>query len=114
VLFKEYKSIGVYTFNQGRHKLTNNILFNNYSALNLINEILKLESSTFIKATKTEIVESSLGALPILRHRTYILKGILNRVSNNSKRDLILKNIIVVKGFYINIISKAKLLLIGV
>ena len=60
---------------------------------------------------KTKIVKSSLGALPILRHKTYILRGILNRANNNSKRDLILKNVVIVKGFYINIISKAKLLL---
>jgi hypothetical protein len=114
VLFKEYKSIGVYAFNQGRHKLTNSTLFNNYSALNLINKILKLKPGTFIKAIKTETIKSGLGALSILRHRTYILKGILNRASSNSKRDLILKNIAVVKGFYTNIISKAKLLLIEV
>jgi hypothetical protein len=82
--------------------------------LNLINKILKLKPSTFIKAIKIEIVKSGLGALPILKHRTYILRGILNKASNNSKRDLILKNIAVVKGFYTNIISKAKLLLIGV
>jgi hypothetical protein len=63
---------------------------------------------------KTKIVKSSLGALPILRHRTYILRGILNKANNNSKRDLILKNIAIVKGFYINIISKAKLLLVRV
>jgi hypothetical protein len=114
VLFKEYKSAGVYAFNQGHHKLTNSTLFDNCGALNLINKILKLESGTFIKATKTETVKSGLGALPILRHRTHILKGILNRASSNNKRDLILKNIAVVEGFYTNIISKAKLLLAGV
>jgi len=75
---------------------------------------LKLELSTFIKAIKIEIVKSGLGALPIFGHRTYILRGILNRANSNSKKDLILKNIIVVKGFYINIISKAKLLLVRV
>jgi hypothetical protein len=114
VLFKEYKSIGVYAFNQGRYKLTDSTLFNNCDTLNLINKILKLKSNTFIKAIRIKIVESGLDALSILRHRTYILRRILNRASNNSKRDLILKNIIVVKGFYINIISKAKLLLIKV
>ena len=82
--------------------------------LNLINKILKLKPSTFIKAIKTKTIKSGLGALFILRHRTYILKRILNRANNNSKRDLILKNIVVIKGFYINIISKAKLLLIKV
>jgi hypothetical protein len=75
---------------------------------------LKLKPSTFIKAIKTEIIKSSLGALPIFRYKTYILRGILNRASNNSKRDLILKNIVIVKGFYTNIIFKAKLLLVRV
>jgi hypothetical protein len=75
---------------------------------------LKLKPSTFVKAIKTEIVKSGLGALPILKYGTYILRGILNRASSDSKRDLILKNIAVVKGFYTNIISKAKLLLVGV
>jgi hypothetical protein len=63
---------------------------------------------------KTEIVKSGLGALLILRYGTYILKGILNKAGNNNKRDLILKNVVVVKGFYTNIISKAKLLLVRV
>jgi hypothetical protein len=111
VLFKEYKSVRVYAFNQGRYKLANSTLFNNCNTLNLVNKISKLKPSTFIKAIKTEIVKSGLGALPILRHKTYILRGILNKASSNSKRDLILKNIVVVKGFHTNIISKAKLLL---
>jgi hypothetical protein len=114
MLFKEYESVGIYAFNQGCHKLADSTLFNNYSALNLINEISKLKPSTFIKAIKTETVKSGLGALSILRHGTHMLKGILNGASSNSKRDLILKNIVVVEGFYTNIISKAKLLLIGV
>jgi hypothetical protein len=59
--------------------------------LNLINKILKLKANTFIKAIKIEIVKSSLSALLILKYKTYILKGILNKVNNNSKRDLILK-----------------------
>jgi hypothetical protein len=75
---------------------------------------LKLKLSTFIKAIKTEIVKSGLDTLPILKYRTYILREILNKASSNNKRDLILKNIIIIKGFYINIISKAKLLLVRV
>jgi hypothetical protein len=59
-------------------------------------------------------VESGFSNLPILSYRTYILRGILNRVSNSNKRDLILNNIAIVKGFYTNIISKAKLLLVSI
>jgi hypothetical protein len=82
--------------------------------LNLVNKILKLKLSTFVKVIKTETVESGSGNLPILSYRTYILRGILNRASGSSKRDLVLNNIAIVKGFYTNIVSKAKLLLVGV
>jgi hypothetical protein len=82
--------------------------------LNLVNKILKLKLNTFIKAIKIKIVKSGLGALLILKHKTYILKRILNKANSNNKRNLILKNIIIVKGFYTNIIFKAKLLLIKV
>jgi hypothetical protein len=82
--------------------------------LNLINKILKLKLDTFVKVTKIEIVESGSSNLPILSYRTYILKGILNRANSSSKRDLVLNNIAIVKGFYTNIISKAKLLLASI
>jgi hypothetical protein len=82
--------------------------------LNLVNKILKLKLGTFIKVIKIEIVKSGSSNLLILSYKTYILRGILNKASNSSKRDLILNNIAIVKGFYTNIISKAKLLLAGV
>jgi hypothetical protein len=82
--------------------------------LNLINKILKLKLGTFIKVIKIKTVESSFSNLPILSYKTYILRGILNKANNSSKRDLILNNITIVKGFYINIVFKAKLLLISV
>jgi hypothetical protein len=63
---------------------------------------------------KIEIVESGFSNLLIFSYKTYILRGILNKASNNSKRDLILNNIAIVKRFYINIVSKAKLLLISI
>jgi hypothetical protein len=63
---------------------------------------------------KIEIVESGFSNLPILSYKTCVLKGILNRASNSSKRDLVLNNIAIVKGFYTNIVSKAKLLLVGI
>jgi hypothetical protein len=82
--------------------------------LNLINKILKLKLGTFVKVIKIEIVESSFSNLPIFGYKTYILRGILNRVSSSSKRDLVLNNIAIVKGFYTNIVSKAKLLLVSI
>jgi hypothetical protein len=82
--------------------------------LNLINKILKLKPSTFVKIIKIKIVKSGFSNLLILSYKTYILKGILNRANSSSKRDLILNNIAIVKRFYTNIVSKAKLLLVGI
>ena len=42
--------------------------------------------------------------LPILKRRERVLKKILNSLNSKNIVDLKLKNIIVVKGFYINII----------
>ena len=43
----------------------------------------------------------------MISYNTRIIKGILN--NENNKRDLILRNIIVIKGFIINIISETLL-----
>jgi hypothetical protein len=63
---------------------------------------------------RTETVESGSGILSILGHGTRVLRGIFNGASGNSKKDLVLNNVAIVKGFHTNIISEAKLLLAGV
>ncbi len=47
--------------------------------------------------------------LLILGYKTYIIKRTLNNALGLIIIDLILKNIIIVKGFYINIILEAYL-----
>jgi hypothetical protein len=39
-----------------------------------------------------------------------VLKGLLNRARSKGIKDLTLIDIAVIKGFYINIVSKARLL----
>jgi hypothetical protein len=78
--------------------------------LNLVNKITKLESGIFVKVIKTETVKSGFRNLSIFGHDTYILRGIFNRASGNNKRDLVLNNVAIVEGFYINIVFEAKLL----
>ena len=77
---------------------------------NLVNEITKLKPSTFVKVIRIKIIKSGFKNLFIFSHGTYILRGIFNKISGNNKRDFVLNNIIIVEGFYINIVSKAKLL----
>jgi hypothetical protein len=46
----------------------------------------------------------------IIKYSTYIIKNKVNRLIKLYTKDLILYNIIVIKGFYINIISKTCLI----
>ena len=54
-------------------------------------------------------MKAGITSLPIIRHNTHIIKNVVNRPAGPRTKDLILYNIIVIKGFYINIISKARL-----
>ena len=43
-------------------------------------------------------------SLPILRRKEKVLKKVLNSLNSKNIIDLKLKNIVIIKGFYINII----------
>ena len=43
----------------------------------------------------------------IIKYSTYIIKNIINKLAGLYTKDLILYNIIIIKEFHINIISKA-------
>jgi hypothetical protein len=73
----------------------------------LVNSKDLINSSTFIKAKINNYIEAGITSLPIIRHSTHIIKNIINRPAGLYTKDLILYNIIVIKGFHINIISEA-------
>ena len=54
-------------------------------------------------------MKAGITSLPIIRRGTYIIKNVVNRPAGPRTKDLILYNIIVIKGFHVNIISKARL-----
>ena len=72
--------------------------------MHLVNNKDLLVPSTFVLFKNNNIVQVGSFSLPILRHREKVLKKILNGLNNKNIIDLKLKNIIVIKGFYINII----------
>jgi hypothetical protein len=90
-----------------RHLLSASILLNNYSVIHLVNskDLLKLRS--FVKALFNKCVEARSSSLPILGYSTRVIKKAINRAASPNIKDLRLFNIIVIKGFYINIVSKA-------
>ena len=99
---------GVYaTLNFSRYPLFISTLLDNYSAIYLVNskELLKLGS--FIKVAYNKCVKAGSFSFPILRYNKRVIKKVLNNIISLNSEDLILSDIIIVKGFYINIISEA-------
>ena len=72
--------------------------------MHLVNNKDLLVLSTFVLFKNNNIVQVGSFSLPILRRRERVLKKVLNSLNNKNIMDLKLKNIVVVKGFYINII----------
>ena len=59
-------------------------------------------------------MDSGTTSLPVLRRGKRLLKKMLNGIEGRNTKDLTLNNVVVIKGFYSNIISKARLFEIGV
>ena len=75
----------------------------------LVNSKDLINSGTFIKAKINNYVKAEITSFSIIRYNTYIIKNVINRLIRPRTKDLILYNIIVIKEFHINIISKARL-----
>jgi hypothetical protein len=102
--------IGVYaTLDFLRYLLLVSTLMDNCGATYLVNSKDLLKPGSFIKAITNKSVKAGLSALLILGHRTRIIKRTLNSASGPIIADLILKNVTIVKGFHVNIISEAHL-----
>jgi hypothetical protein len=89
-----------------KHLLLKSTLFNNYNAIYLVNNKERLDKGSFVKLLIELVIKARTFILLITRHGTRIFKGLFNK--RDSKRvNLVLRNVVVVKGFYINIVSKA-------
>jgi hypothetical protein len=66
-----------------------------------------LELKSFIKVAYNKCVKAGSFSLPILGYSKKVIKKVLNSVISFNLKDLTLSDIIIVKGFYINIISEA-------
>ena len=75
--------------------------------MHLVNNKELLDPVTFIKGRINDYVKAGIISLLILGHNTRIIRNIIHGLNKLKTKDLILYNIIIIKGFYINIISKA-------
>ena len=72
--------------------------------MHLVNNKDLFIPSTFVLFKNNNIVQVSSFSFPILRYKEKVLKKVLNSLNSKNIIDLKLKNIVVIKGFYINII----------
>ena len=97
-----------------KYPLSASTLLNNYSAIHLINSKDLLELRSFIKALFNKCIEVRSLSLLILGRGTKVIKKAINGAAGPNIKNLCLFDIIVIKGFYINIVSEARLNKIGV
>jgi hypothetical protein len=67
-----------------------------------------------VKSKGPEHVEAGLSSLLIIGRGTRVLKGLLDRAYGEGTEDLTLTDVAIIEGFYVNIVSEARLLLLGV
>ena len=102
------------TLNLSRHPLSLSTLFDNCGAIHLVNDKSLLDPGSFVKARGLEHVQAGSSSLPIIGRGTRVLKGLLNGARGEGTEDLTLTDVAVVEGFYVNIVSEARLLQSGV
>ena len=72
--------------------------------MHLVNNKDLLIPNIFVLFKNNNIVQVSSFFLSILKYRKRVLKKVLNSLNSKNIINLKLKNIVVIKGFYINII----------
>jgi hypothetical protein len=77
--------------------------------MHLVNSKDLLELRSFVKASFNKYIEAGSSSLPILRRGIRVIKKAINGAISPNIKDLRLSDIIIVKGFYINIVFKARL-----
>ena len=90
-----------------KYPLLASTLLNNCKATHLVNNKDLLKLGLFVKASYNKCIEAKSLSFLILRYNTKVIKKALNSTSSLSLVNLVLNNVIVIKGFYINIILEA-------
>jgi hypothetical protein len=97
-----------------KYLLLASTLLDNYSTIHLINSKDLLKLGSFVKALFSKYIKVRSSSLLILGCNIKVIKKAINKAISPNIKDLRLFNIIVIKGFYINIVSEACLNKIGV
>lgn len=96
------------------YQLSASTLIDNCGALHLVNTRDLLKPDSFVLAEYGEVVEAGTTFFLIAGKGTRVLKNVLNGVQGLNIEDLVLKDVVLVEGFHVNIISEACLSKVGV
>ena len=83
---------------------SNSILVDNCGALYIVNNKDLFKLGTFYKASDSNIVYIGTTLFPINRYSRCIIYKVLDSKNGSNTKDLILEDIALIEGFYINII----------
>ncbi|KAI9052098.1 hypothetical protein LZ554_004351 [Drepanopeziza brunnea f. sp. 'monogermtubi'] len=100
---------GLYTMTDNKHQLSDSTLLDNCGATHLVNDKNLLVPRSIRRSRPTDFIKAKTSSLPVIGRSTRVFKGALNGPNRPGTKDLTLKNVAIVKGFNINIISKALL-----
>jgi hypothetical protein len=82
--------------------------------MHLVNSKDLLELRSFVKALFNKCIKAGSSSLLILGRGIKVIKKAINGAAGSNIEDLRLSDIIIIKGFYINIVFEARLNKIGV
>lgn len=106
---------GIYSTTQSvPHQLPKSTLVDHCGAAHLVNTVDLLEPGSFQKSEQAEWVEAGTTSFPILGRGTRVLRNALNGDRGVKTEHLTLKDVVVVEGFHVNIVSEARLKQAGI
>jgi hypothetical protein len=105
---------GMYaTLDFSAHLFSDSTLLNNYRAVYLVNSKEILVPGLFRKSGAADFVDTGTQSILIISRGLQVIKNCLAGEKGPDTQDLVLLNVIVIEGFYINIVSEALLLKAG-
>ncbi len=105
---------GIYTtLNFLAYLFLDSTLLNNYRAIYLVNSKEMLVPGLFRKLGVTDFVDTGTQSILIISRGLRVIKNYLVGEKGPNTQDLVLSNVVVIEGFYINIVSEALLLKAG-
>ena len=105
---------GVYSTVNAAHPLSLSTIFDGGGAVHLVNDRDLLVPGSFRPAKSGDCVDAGTQSLPVSGYGDRILKCVFNGDDGPKTNDLTLKDVRVVEGFHVNIISEFKLRKAGV